>query len=46
MNLMDPAEALDVRYWAAIQAAKSAKIKSGGSITFAGGQKRSVSRYM
>lgn len=35
--LMVSSEALDVRYWAAIQAAQSAKIKQGGSITFAGG---------
>lgn len=27
-------EALDIRYWAAVQAAQSAKIKKGGSITF------------
>jgi len=33
----DMKEALDIRYWAALQAAQSAKIRPGGSITFTAG---------
>lgn len=39
-------EALDIRYWAALQAAQSAKIRPGGSITFTAGIFLSLRRPM